>query len=393
MDNADYYPKLLPVVLDSGALAEDPFVLLDVGCGMGPDPVWRLFGDALHVYGFDANIDEIERLTQVEESPGVHYRAALVGLPDDHPFNVRRAADADPDVHAYFNPWGRTSTMAALDKAWSSGDHRLSETNAWAQARLATEKISLDAFVAEEGITSVDFVKVDTDGSDLEVLHSAEAMLNDTRVLGLMVESSFNGDATESSNSFHNIDRLLKRHGFQLYSLSVNRYSRSALPAPFAFRIYAQTDSGQAFWGDALYLRDPVAPAYQAVGGPELSPGKLLKLACLLELLGLPDCAAEVLLAFRDELGPLVDVEGALDLLTPALEGYPETYAEYVAAFEEDPSRFYPPEANADPAELEPEPTLGDDAKALAHRVALATWSRTPEPVRALLRRSATARR
>src|SRR3990170_2853906 len=105
MDEANYHPKLLPLVLEGSLLADDPFVLIDVGCGMGPDPLWRLFGDALRFYGFDANVEEIERLTEVEESAGLQYRAALVGLPEGHEFLVQRDAEGREGAPGYFNPW------------------------------------------------------------------------------------------------------------------------------------------------------------------------------------------------------------------------------------------------------------------------------------------------
>lgn len=397
MENADYYPRLLPVVLERGLLDEEPFVLVDVGCGTGPDPLWRLFGEALHMHGFDANVEEVERLARVEENPNVHYRAALVGLPDGHPFFAQQEADRRNPAHAYFNPWPRISTTDALKAAWKGGDRSLVEANAWAQHRLATEKITLDDFVEESGLGSVDFVKVDTDGADLEVLHSAERTLAgaETSVLGLLVETPFVGAAGATENSFHNIDRLLRGHGFALYGLTVNRYSRAALPSRFAYRMYAQTEHGQALWADALYLRDPAAPGYLGTGGPELSPRKLLKLACLQELFCLPDCAAEVLLAFRAQLEPLLDVDEALDLLTPQDDGLPATYPEYVAAFERDPASFFPPveeswpvlgEPAPDAPPRDPMPTTRVALRALGFRFAIATWSHTPEPVRARLR-------
>ena len=58
MDNVNYSTKLLPVIVRSRALEQDPFILLDVGCGMGLDPAWRLFEPDLHAHGFDPQIAE-----------------------------------------------------------------------------------------------------------------------------------------------------------------------------------------------------------------------------------------------------------------------------------------------------------------------------------------------
>jgi hypothetical protein len=147
----------------------------------------------------------------------------------------------------------------------------------------------------------------------------------------------------------------------------VNRYSRAALPARFTYAILAQTVTGQPLWGDLVYLRDGVHPDHVRFG--ELSATKLLKLACLYELFLVPDCAAEILVTHREQLAPLVDVDRMLDLLTPTLDGRVVSYREYVAAFEQDPTRFYPkptwkpvPTSNTQP------PTLVQHAKHIVAR-------------------------
>jgi len=116
-----------------------------------------------------------------------------------------------------------------------------------------------------------------------------------------------------------------------------------------------------------------------------LSPLKLLKLAALYEIFTLPDCAAELLLERRADLSPLVDVDRLLDLLTPPLGDERLGYREYVAAFAEDPSRFYPQvepeqeeqeEPEPEPQPPAPSPTLAQRAKyAVARAVGRAAAS------------------
>lgn len=340
MDNANYQPAMLLDIVDGGALADDPFVLVDVGCALGIDPAWRLFGSQLTAHALDPQIEELERLRRVEENPNVEYHTAFVGLDGESP----------PPDDPFFNPFARTSTWQALAHATADGPAPLEETNDWARRDLTTRKVGLADFLRSHAIEQVDFVKTDTDGGDLEVLRSFEDMIGPAGVLGFMVETPFTGSTSDTAHSFSNVDRLLKPHGFLLCTLSVNRYSRAALPAPFAFDILAQTTFGQPIWGDLIYLREAVHPDYVRFG--ELSPPKLLKLACLFELFEAPDLAAEILVAHRNRLAPLVDVDHLLDLLTPPLDGEQLSYRDYVAAFEADPTRFYP----AREPEPEPEP-------------------------------------
>src|SRR5262249_7245724 len=69
---------------------------------------------------------------------------------------------------------------------------------------------------------------------------------------------------------------------------------------------------------------------------------KLLKLACIHELIGLPDCAAEVVLTFRNRLAAFGDTEELLDALTPPLLGEKLTYRQYMQKFEQQPHLFLP---------------------------------------------------
>jgi hypothetical protein len=355
---------MLPRVVEGEALVNDPFVLVDVGCGLGIDPAWRLFGDRLAGHGFDPQLDEIERLRAAEEG-GMQYHAAFVGLPPDHPL-PRRREERRGDT-SYFEPGARSSAEAARRLAAERGDRTYYETNAWTDLTLATETIGLADALRREDVDTVDFVKIDTDGSDVDVLLSFEEMLGSAGVLGLMVETPFTGDDDASTNTFHTIDPILKRNGFLIYAMSVNRYSRRALPAQFKYDILAQTISGQPLWGDLVYLRDAVHPDWRRYG--DLSPTKLLKLACLYELFEVPDCAVELLLAHRETLRGLVDVDELIELLTPPLDGEHVSYAEYVAAFEASPTRFYPPEPEPAPEpEPPPPPTLVQRAKHLAAR-------------------------
>jgi Methyltransferase FkbM domain len=94
--------------------------------------------------------------------------------------------------------------------------------------------VFLPDFLAAHGIQSIDFLKLDVDGQDFEVLLSLESWLGEAQCLGLMVEVCYFGSADETDHTFHNVDRYLKRLGFELFDvLPMYRYSTKALPAPF----------------------------------------------------------------------------------------------------------------------------------------------------------------
>jgi hypothetical protein len=124
------------------------------------------------------------------------------------------------------------------------------------------------------------------------------------------------------------------------------RYSRSDLPAPFERETYARTRFGQPFQGDAIYVRDLAAPHNDALAA-DYPTAKLAKLACIYELAGLPDCAAEVINRFAARLAEFGDTEELLDALTPPLLGKDVSYREYIETFEKHPELFLPSAAAA----------------------------------------------
>ena len=207
---------------------------------------------------------------------------------------------------------------------------------------MTDERITLDKFVSGKPDVNVDFIKIDTDGYDYDVLCGGDELLTKSPVLGLFVECQFHGSVHQDANLFSNIDRFLRSRGYSLFDIEVYRYSRGTLPKPFFYDITAQTLEGQVLWGDALYLRDAGDPDYEKMWEIQLSPQKLLKLACIFEIYGLEDCAAELLEGKRLELENLVDIEQCLNLLTPQLGGKKVVFQEYVRRFENNVSDWLP---------------------------------------------------
>jgi hypothetical protein len=78
----------------------------------------------------------------------------------------------------------------------------------------------------------------------------------------------------------------LRSFGFALFDLEVGRRTRRNSPVKSTRR------PGQLLWADAHYLRDPI----ENINNTQLqSPEKILKLACIADILGFADYALELL--------------------------------------------------------------------------------------------------
>ena len=106
---------------------------------------------------------------------------------------------------------------------------------------------TVDAYCARRAIRSIDLLKIDTQGYDLEVLRGAEQMLSSGLTRLVIVELTFRpiyeGQAEPDALYRHLIDR-----GFRLVSLYIWWYT-----------------DGMAECGDALFVRVPKTPQENAV--------------------------------------------------------------------------------------------------------------------------------
>ena len=379
-------------------LGDDLFTVIDVGCSGGHMPGWRALGPHLRAFGFDPQRFEIARLRSAETNPLCEYVEGYVGAGQDHPLRILHAYD----VYWSRGPWGRLAAArsqalasgrepepptrfdsydeaapeldirllgsparlrpmtpekyaavradagavgAVIDPAEASRQKALQEQNLWAEAELADEarQIVLPDYLHDRGVTDIDFLKIDVDGPDYDILYTMSEALSATQILGVSLEMNFNGSHLPHHHTFHNMDRFMRAHGFVLFALTVRTYSSAALPQPYEMPHAAQNIKGRPLQGDAVYIRDfglalPVSEAEM------VSDEKLAKTAALFALFDLPAEGVEHLLRFKERLSRLFDVDHAVELLTRESQRDEKTswsHAEYMAAFDRGDPFFF----------------------------------------------------
>ena len=321
------------------------FMVVDVGCSGGIHPVWRGFGKRLKALGVDPNISEIQRLQKAETQEGVEYLNAFAGIAPDHPFAIRKQGRGEWNR----SPWNRLSVFKSQQiieaKAAELTTDQKTAANLWDRVELAnkTATVILPDYLRQRAIADFDFLKIDIDGKDFDVLNSFDEALKDFSVLGVGIEVNFFGSELDTDNTFHNIDRFLKSRGFELFNLSLRRYSTGDLPSKYTYHLPAATEFGRLLQGDAVYMRDLGAEMNEALARA-LGAQKLLNLVCLFACFNLPDCAAEVLVKYRDVIAPAASVDTLLDRLTaqaqPGVE-QPLSYADWMNRFETEDRMFF----------------------------------------------------
>lgn len=342
MDGLVNFCPLLDYVAE--ITAPGAFMLLDIGCSGGINRQWRRLGHRLRALGIDPDVREIDRLAAREKNPLITYVNAFASIAPDHPFAIKK--QGKPDLER--NPWPRLSTLQYMENVYPT-DKKISEkekrsANLWPTAQLAdpSSPVIVPEYLQRQGVTSLDFLKIDVDGKDFDLLNSFDQALTDLAVLGVGIEVRFWGSACETDGAFHNVDRFLKARGFELFNLTLRRYSTSALPSRFVGRAPGATEFGRVHHGDAMYARDLGSGLYDDFAN-SLTADKVLNLAAIFAIFDLPDCAAEVALRFRSLLSQLCDVDWLLDLLATQAEHEVfgiASYNRHMERFLREPGRF-----------------------------------------------------
>jgi FkbM family methyltransferase len=145
---------------------------------------------------------------------------------------------------------------------------------------------ALDTFVRDNRIGPVDFIKMDIQGAELDVLQGGAATLHG--VLAIVCEVEF-VPVYKDQPLYGDIDAHLRRHGFMLHKfLSISGRVMKPLTLGSSGRAPVQM-----MWADALFTRDLLD-----LSG--LDGDALLKLAVLLDLYGSFDAVHYLLTRYDD---------------------------------------------------------------------------------------------
>lgn len=282
---------------------EDPLVLVDIGARWGMNKEWAIFGESLKAFCFEADKAECERLNDLGASQAT-YIPEVVSSGEERKTLYKTRLSASSGLYQTNEKFfGRL----------------LNKDNARLVATEEVQTISFEQARARHGIPDPDFVKLDVEGAELDILMGAGLGC----VFGVYSEFRFHR-AINGSPPFADLDQYMTNRGFMLYDVKFTRQSRTALPyrGPLANwstgeRFHAYTERGQVMDGDALYFRDPLQL--------RLSRNQILKAACLFEMFNLNDCAAELLIDREKDAD--VDLTRCLDLLAGgSFKAYLENY-------------------------------------------------------------------
>ncbi|PNG26306.1 FkbM family methyltransferase [Methylocella silvestris] len=296
--------------------------LIDVGARGGVSPDWDDLGDEARLICFEADAEECERLNAQPQGGANYIPCALAG----HDQGVEIQLTANPNSCSILSP-----SRALYENLPAFKGMRPIGT-------IRCPSMTLDRYCADHAIGDVDALKLDTQGSELDVLKGCAQILKSVSLIDIEVE--FN-ELYEGQPLFGDVDRFLRNHGFVLWRFNHLAFCSNGLledsGAPVllhsvdgdTYQSVPQAN-GQLFWGDAQYVRSEFVPTQPDA---RLDREKALKGAILVGQQGHWDLALEMLRKSGDaELHSLL--AAMVKPLSAAATPYPQQLAEAHAEVE-----------------------------------------------------------
>jgi len=261
----------------SRCLKRRPLSVIDVGGAMGPDARWRpLSAEYMHFMTFEPDARSTEQLGRTSNANDLIMQVALAGSPGERTLFLTEGPFA--------------SSM------YQTNDALLQDFAVWPWYTPAGEATilvdTLDACLARQPNFRADFVKIDVEGADLEVLKGGRRAIE--TAFGVQIEVPFSvrnlGAPLQPT-----IDLWLREAGFSLHLMEREHWLR-------ANGVHGALSQPQLIWADAVYFRgrEWVLHNLAAAGSAAQAEERLAAILAILLIYNAHDYAAEIVAAAKD---------------------------------------------------------------------------------------------
>lgn len=252
-----------------------PLVLVDVGASGGLEPNWQSAEKYLQIIGFEPDEREFSNLEKTANNNVKYVKYLNTGL-----YKEKTSLDF------YLTKKQQTSSIFKPNREFLDKFPEAERFDIVGSAKIETD--TLDHQFKINNIEGADFIKIDTQGSELFILQGATETIRNY-VFGLEVEVEF-VELYQNQPLFADVDSFIRKEGFQLFDIQGGYWKRTI------GKDYGKK-RGQLIFGNALYLRKSEAfnEVIDKIQDNIAKKSKALKAISICVLYGYYDYALEVL--------------------------------------------------------------------------------------------------
>lgn len=251
-------------------------VIVDIGCRWGFAEKFTHKKACFRIFGFDPDREECARLNALYDDPLISIvPVGLAGISGNRTLYVTQ----EPACSSLLPP---DPELTENCRALHCARHVKS---------VVVETTTLDSWASESNVNVIDHIKVDTQGTELEILKGGTGILKTVRSLEIEVE--FN-PIYLGQPVFSEVDAFLRSEGFVLWKLTNQvHYSRQGSSDKSLgddvvcyddkHVVHHQLFGGQLYWANAHYIKQSV------LNFDENSNAQKLRDIVLFQTLGMPD--------------------------------------------------------------------------------------------------------
>ena len=262
-------------------LDQTNLTIVDVGAAGGLHDRWSHLKTSINSILFEPDPEEFKKLKLDQNNTSLVINSAL--------------SDQNKEVRFHVCKWQEVSSiykpnLKVLSKYQDADRFTVSKV-------ITLQADSLNNLLEKERVTEVDFIKIDTQGSELEILQGASNFLDG--IIGLEVEVEFI-KIYQDQPLFPEVDRFIESHGFSLIDMKRTFWKRKNADDG--------SNKGQLVYADALYLKEPE----QVMKSANLSKEKIIKSINLYLVYGYVDLAISLLELARLDNVVSIDLNNTL---------------------------------------------------------------------------------
>jgi FkbM family methyltransferase len=269
LKTAGYLDNLMMIVANVGSRR------LDATDDLGKQG-WSIFAPNLTIYGFDADPEACESTNADVQKQNINWQETHIPL-------VLSNRSGAQTLYVTQNPM--CSSLYPPNEPYLERFNKLDVMAL--DFTLEVETTTLDLLFQEQQIGAINFLRTDVQGADLDVLKGAQKLL-DQSLLAVEAEVIFSLLYVKQP-LFADVDVFMREQGFTLMEMRLH----PGVPRRLLPMVTKPIYHGQKLWGNAIYVRDLLAPET-----PEhwRTPEHIFKLACIADVLSYHDYAAELLM-------------------------------------------------------------------------------------------------